>query len=220
MPVDRLEIPEIGEEAIVLNVLAAPVGENEPLQVLPLERPAGNIRRLWRGVNSGVEWLFGFATLFVGLAVLAALPLFQFLSLGYLLESGARVARTGRLRSGFIGVRKAARVGTICLGTWLVLLPVRFLSDMALSAEIIDPGGPVAGKWRLGLLVVIALAVLHIASAWSRGGRLRDFAWPFSFLWFVRRLWRGGFYREARDAVWQRLIGLRLPYYGLGLSSS
>ena len=44
-----------------------------------------------------------FATLIVALAVLAVLPIMQFLSLGYLLEAGGRVARTGRLREGFIG---------------------------------------------------------------------------------------------------------------------
>src|SRR4051812_17896102 len=33
---------------------------------------------------SGLEWLFGAAVLLVGLAVLAALPVLQFLSLGYL----------------------------------------------------------------------------------------------------------------------------------------
>ncbi len=51
----------------------------------------------WRCVRlltSMLEWLFGVAVLMVGLAVLAALPVLQFLSLGYLLEAGGRVART------------------------------------------------------------------------------------------------------------------------------
>ena len=45
-----------------------------------------------------------------GAGNLAALPLVQVLSLGYFLESAARVARTGRLRDGVIGVRRAAHV--------------------------------------------------------------------------------------------------------------
>ena len=60
---------------------------------------------------SAAEWIFGIVSLVLGLSMLAAVPLVQFLSLGYLLESSARVARTGRIRDGLIGVRLAARVG-------------------------------------------------------------------------------------------------------------
>jgi hypothetical protein len=201
----------------VLEVHCAALGSQDAGDQLEARSP-GIIRRSWRATASFLEWLFGFAAIIVGLAVLAALPLFQFLSLGYLLEAGARVARTGKLSAGFIGIRKAARIGTVCLGTWLVLLPARYLSDVALAAEIIEPGGELAGTWRRGLFVAISLTFLHVASAWARGGRLRDFAWPFSFVWLLRRLYRGGFYREARDAVWNRVTGLRLPYYfSLGL---
>ena len=70
-----------------------------------------------------MEWLFGLASLLVGLSTLAALPILQFLSLGYLLESSARVARSGRLRDGFVGVRRAARVGGIAAGLWLATVP-------------------------------------------------------------------------------------------------
>src|SRR5262245_39482409 len=62
---------------------------------------------------SGVEFVFGLVALVVGLAVLAAIPVLQFLSLGYLLEAGGRVARSGRLRDGWIGVRTAARLGGV-----------------------------------------------------------------------------------------------------------
>ena len=71
---------------------------------------------LGRRVGSGADWLFGVFSLVLGLSILAALPLAQFLSLGYFLESSARVARTGRLRDGLIGVRRAARLGGVALG--------------------------------------------------------------------------------------------------------
>src|SRR5207302_6061515 len=103
-----------------------------------------------RAVGSLLDWLFGAVVLLIGLAVLAALPLLQFLSLGYLLEAGGRVGRTGRLRDGFIGVRKAARVGGIVLGTWLMLLPLQLVSALATDAQLIDPDGPVALAWRRG----------------------------------------------------------------------
>jgi hypothetical protein len=169
--------------------------------------------RTLRMIGSVVEWLFGAAVLMVGLAALAALPLLQFLSLGYLLEAGARVARSGRLRDGFIGVRLAARLGVVVAACWLFLLPVRLVASLADAAYIIDPGGRVAANWRVGLFVLAGLTALHIGTACARGGRLRYFPWPFNFVWLLRRLWRGGYYAEARDAVWDVVVSLRLPYY-------
>ena len=146
--------------------VALPVTEEEwrQSQPVPPAPPRRNFVVRWvLAVGSAVEWLFGFACLFVALAVLAALPvlqflglgyipalshkaafllklpLLQFLSLGYLLEAGGRVARTGKLREGFIGVRLAARLGGVVLGSCLLLLPIRFVADMARAAEIIDP---------------------------------------------------------------------------------
>ncbi len=164
-------------------------------------------------VRSALEWVFGAAVVTVGLSVLAALPLLQFLSLGYLLEAGGRVARTGRLRDGFIGVRLAARLGGIVLGCWLLLLPVRFVADLAHAAQIVDPDGRAVRGLRLGLFVLIGSTAVHMATVCARGGRLRYFLWPFNGVWLFRRLLRGGYYTEARDAVWNTVLSLRLPYY-------
>jgi hypothetical protein len=197
------------------------------VNVLPAEQPPAPARRsrnpLWSAfrlvarcvgvVGSVLEWFFGAATLMVGLAVLAALPVLQFLSLGYLLEAGGRVARTGRLRDGFIGVRLAARLGGVVAGCWMLLLPVRLVAGMARSAWVIDPGGRSAANWRIGLSVLMGLTALHLAAACLRGGRLRYFLWPFNVIWLLRRLIRGGYYDEARDAVWETVVALRLPYY-------
>ena len=179
-----------------------------------LRRPRVNpLVEVIRFVASGIEWLFGLAVVMLGLAVLAAVPVLQFLSLGYLLEATGRVARSGRLRDGFVGVRTAARLGGIVLWSWLLLLPVRFVSDLATSAAIIDPRGRAAELWRLGLYALIAVTALHILTAVARGGKLRHFLWPFNFVWVARRVLRGGYYAEARDAVWDAVAALRLPYY-------
>src|SRR5262245_30045395 len=95
------------------------------------ERTGVSLGEVFRGIGRGVEWFFGLVAFVAGLAVLAALPVLQFLSLGYLLEAGGRVAGTGRFRYGFIGIRTAARVGGIVLGCWLFLLPVRLLAGWA-----------------------------------------------------------------------------------------
>jgi hypothetical protein len=206
---------------VILDALPVHAEPAVPLDVLPGDLPPSNpmvqaFRFAWRGVRavgSVLGWLFGVAVLMVGLAVLAALPILQFLSLGYLLESGGRVARSGRLRDGFIGVRLAARLGGIVLGCWLLLLPVRFVANLAYAAQIIDPGGRVATGWRVGLFVLIGLTAVHIGLACARGGRLRYFFWPLNFINVLLRLVRGGYYAEARDAVWGTAMSLRLPYY-------
>jgi hypothetical protein len=165
-------------------------------------------------ITSACEWVFGAITLILGLAVLAAIPILQFMSLGYLLEAGGRVARTGRLRDGFIGIRQACRIGGIFLGSGLILLPLWWISSLASSADLIDPDGPVARRWRVGLTVLTVLMLLHIVTACSRGGKLRHFLLPFTNpFWLARRLWRGGYYTEARDAVWDFVTALRLPFY-------
>ena len=184
--------------------------------VLPVaseERRSVFVVRAFYFVTSVIEWCFGVVSLFVGLAVLAAIPVVQFLSLGYMLEAGGRVARTGRLRDGFIGVRLAGRLGGVVLGIWLLLLPVRFVSDLTVSASIIEPGSRIAMMWRVGLFVLIGVTAFHILTVCARGGKLRYFVWPFNFVTVGRRVLRGGYYTQSRDAVWDTVMSLRLPYY-------
>jgi hypothetical protein len=170
--------------------------------------------RIIGAIASAAEWFFGLIALVLGLSMLAALPLVQFASLGYFLESSARVARTGRLRDGFIGVRRAARVGGLATAIWLTLVPAWLVSSYAHSAQLIDPGGPVARSWRVGLVVVTAVSLLHIATSCARGGRFRHFLWPVGHpFWLCRQLRDGVLYREARDSLWAFVAALRLPYY-------
>jgi hypothetical protein len=187
---------------------------------------------------AAVEWAFGVLCLIVALAVLSVIPIVQFVSLGYLLEVSGRIARTARWRddlprargfagfglylgqlllrfsSCFIGARKAARLGYFVAGFWLLLLPLRFVSSYALSAQLIAPDSPTARGWRIGLTALtVATAVLILpalyvmllfcraVAGWWHGG-------PFIFL---GRLLHG--YSEARDAVWEFLVALRLRYY-------
>ncbi len=170
--------------------------------------------RIARGLVSAAEWLFGVVSLLVGLSTLAALPLLQFLTLGYLLESSARVARSGRLRDGFVGVHRAARIGGLAMGIWLATLPAWLVGSLARSADLIDPGSPAARGWRVLLVIVAGLTVFHVLIACARGGRLRHFLWPFGHpFWLVRKLRQGGLYAESRDRFWAFLAALRPWYY-------
>jgi hypothetical protein len=218
---------------------------------------------VWHCFKLTAEWLFGLASVIGCLAVLAAIPILNFISLGYLLEASGRVARSGRIRDGFIDMPKFARIGSLVAGTWLWLWLPRFVSSMATDAWLIDPGGASARAWRVGLIVATVLITGHILLAWYSGGRLRHFFWPFltpfqlgakllfggivgpifrpaiTSLWpaFAEDLYntrplsewfppailaagirRGGMYAQARDAVWDFVVSLRLPqYFWLGL---
>ncbi len=169
-------------------------------------------RRVWNALGRGLEWLLGAAALVLALSLLATYPVLQMLSLGYLLETSGRVARTGRLRDGLVGYRKAARVGSVCLGVWLMLLPLRLVSSLAASARLIEPGCRADRGWSAALWVLTLLVVLHMIGACWRGGKLRHFLVPAPRL-LVRKLRERGAYAQARDAVYDFVVGLRLPYY-------
>ena len=184
---------------------AARVPEAAPRR-RPIRRVWTRIARLTRTIASAAEWLFGLASLLVGLSTLAALPMLQFLSLGYLLESSARVARSGRLRDGFVGVRRAARIGGLAAGIWLATVPAWLVGTVARSAELIDPGGRAARGWRVGPVRRGRPDGLPRPGGLRRGGRLRHFLWPFGHpFWLIRRLRAGGPVRR----VPRRLLGVR-----------
>lgn len=147
---------------------------------LPAERvPQSWPMYFWYLLCKSLEWLFGLASVVGCLAVLSAIPLVQFISLGYLLEASARVAKSGKLRQGFIDMPKFARIGSLVAGTWIMLLPLRYLSTLAQDAYLVDPGGANARAWRVGQLICTGLMLCHILLAWYSGGKLRHFFWPF-----------------------------------------
>jgi hypothetical protein len=184
----------------------------ESLEAPQVVDERGRLRRLRDAIGSAAEWLFGAASLVLALSFLATYPVLQMLSLGYLLEASGRIARTGRLRDGFVGVRKAARVGGVFFGVWLMLLPLRFASLMASSARLIEPDSRADRGWSAALVALTALMTVHIVGACWRGGKLRHFFWP-APIRLIRQLRERGAYARARDAVCDFIAGLRLPYY-------
>lgn len=192
-------------QAILLGTSTSAGDQAASLAITPSDS------RLWRtlkAIGSAWEWLFGTVSIIGGLALFTTIPVLQLLSLGYLLEVSGRIARTGQLRSGFIGVRKAARVGSILLGVWLFFWPLRFATSMWTQARLIDPTGPVARQWRLILVVLSVVIVAHVVGACLRGGRLRSFLRPRPIL-LCRQLFRRDVYTRARDAVWNFTVSLR-----------
>lgn len=179
-----------------------------------IENPAGQTVSLPKKLVSALDWVFGFGAILVGLALLSAIPGLNFLSLGYLLEVSSRVAETGKLRAGFVGVRKASLAGTIVAGTFLALLPARFAAGMWNDARLVSPGSAIESQWRMALIVLTILTFAHILWACARGGRIRHFFWP-APLFFLKTIFspRPGALLDAADRVGEWVGSLRLPHY-------
>lgn len=225
VPEGTVSSPQVGAsclEVVAVEVLEEPLLVAEPQSGIPTAIPPGTpnrptvqrkrIQSIGGLIGSAGEWLFGAVALIVGLSFLAAYPVVQLLSLGYLLEASGRIARTGHLSAGFVGIRKAARIGSLVLGAWLLILPLRLVSSLASSARLIEPHSPADRGWSVALAVLTLLTVLHIVGACWRGGRLRHFLWP-APIRTVRLIFSRGAYGRARDAVWNYATGLRLSYY-------
>ncbi len=122
--------------------------------------------------------VIGLATTVLTLAVISAIPVVNLLSLGFLLEASGRVARSGRLRNGFIGLSRFAAAGRILLACWLWILPIRLVYSFWQDAELIQAGSDAATRLRLILVLMILGIGAHLIRACLRGGKWRHFLWP------------------------------------------
>jgi hypothetical protein len=129
-----------------------------------------------------------------------------------LLHASGRVAASGKLRSGFVGIRKASIAGSFVVGAWLAFLPVRFVSGLWKDAELIDPAGPATRTWRIAVFMLTVVTVMHVIWACLRGGRLWHFLWP-APVKFWRWLSAPDKFEQIRNSVVNYLAELRLPYY-------
>ena len=175
----------------------------------PLKHPLKSIAWVIRAA-------FGIVSLVLLLAVVAAIPIVNFLALGYLLEVEARVARTGRLRDAFLLLDVAPRIGSIVLGVWLWILPLRVLGMNRRDAYFIEPGG--SSDQTLSILApIIALAVaVHICLSLARGGRLSCFFRPIKNVrWIMQRLRYDDYMTHATAGVQDFTRRLRLKHHFL-----
>lgn len=147
----------------------------------PLEtgsRQSSWVLRIFKAFGTFASHLFGIASVIFLLAFAANVPILQLLSFGYLLEVSGRLARQNSFRDAMIGLKKASVVGGILLGTWLTLWPTRLASNFWLEAYLIDPSSNQTAGFRFLQILMITLSLLHIATVWMAGGKLRYFFWP------------------------------------------
>ncbi|HBJ88256.1 MAG TPA: hypothetical protein DDZ88_31255 [Verrucomicrobiales bacterium] len=184
-----------------------------PQPVEAVSAPSPEVKQgFFQRVASALDWLFGLMALIALLAACSVIPALNFLSLGYLLHVSGTIARTGRIRDGFIGVRKAAVIGSIVAGIWVVVWPARLVSGFWKDAEIIAPGSSTSQAWHVGLVIVTVITLAHIAWACIRGGKLRHFLWP-QPLRFLRWLKAPGKFADSQRLITDYVMSLRLPFY-------
>ena len=136
-------------------------------------------------ISAAVELFLGGSTAAITLAIISVVPVLNLLSLGYLLEASGRVARSGRIRDGFIGFHRFATLGKVFLAAWLWTIPIRILHSFWIDAELIDSGSEMALRLRAVLVVTTIGIAAHLVWACLRGGKLRYFLWPAPIL-FLR----------------------------------
>ena len=91
----------------------------------------------FKKIFSGLEWCFGVVTMISLLTICAAIPILQFITLGYFLEISSRIVREKKVRAGFVGIRQAARIGGWALGTLMVWGPAFNLAGIFNDAQIL-----------------------------------------------------------------------------------
>ncbi|MEZ6136904.1 MAG: DUF4013 domain-containing protein [Pirellulaceae bacterium] len=203
-----VEPPRIGRTPVVAE-------QARPLTVrsLPPLAPSLNVRSVtanvagktfrwyhWPGWTLGRSW--DLASLLVLLAVVAAIPILQFASLGYLLNSAANLAHGKPWRQALPGMRLAGRLGVFVLLAALSWLPVFLVRDFSYSAQLLVPDSGTAIAWRVGALVIAAVCMVHIVWAAMRGGRWYHFLWP-APLRFLMQIWRPRTWNRASDALYE-----------------
>lgn len=174
------------------------------------------LRRPFAALAWIVRALFGVGSLIVLLALIAAIPIVNFLALGYLLEVEARVARTGKLRNAFLLLDVAPRMGSIALGIWLWLVPLRYLGLLRNDAYWLDPHGPASRRLEFFVPLAAVLVGTHLCLALARGGSFSCFFRPIKNARWLWQHWRQGDYWSIATAGIQDVVQrLRLKHHFL-----
>lgn len=189
-----------------------------PNHNLPTDGLWPNRWYLWPGWLVARSW--DVASLCVLLAVVAAVPIVQLASLGYLLYAAAELARGQPWSSALPGLRLAGRLGVFALLAFLLRLPVALVHDLSNSAQLLLPDSREAGLWRAAAFALTLLWMTHVVWAAMRGGKLRHFLWP-APLRFLREFFRRQTWQRASDGLYHVVSNLHFPrLWFLGLRAT
>lgn len=186
------------------NPFVIPASEVPTPPLLPLEERMGPGRfpGIWKPLRSAfwfVHLAFGTACLILVLAILAAIPGLNILTLGYLIDPQKRVAQSGRLRDGFPLMALAPRLGVIVFFSVLMLIPIRIQAVRVSDAAVIL-GATHARVVQMQTILQIMQTVvsIHLMLAIARGGSVSCFLRPVkNMIWFLRKI----FTRKGREEM-------------------
>jgi len=163
----------------------------------------------FKKIFSGLEWCFGVVTMISLLTICAAIPILQFITLGYFLEISSRIVREKKVRAGFVGIRQAARIGGWALGTLMVWGPAFNLAGIFNDAQILLTESKQLQPFNVSLGFIVLLTIPYTLWAWFRGARLRHFIWP-APVRFFRTILKRETYRLAVTGFWEFMSTLHL----------
>ncbi len=172
---------------------------------------------VWNWPLAGLGGAWNVMSLTVLLAIVAAIPLVQLISLGYLLKAAANLSAGRAWSTAFPGVRLAGRIATFAMLTALLWLPVWLVTDLSYSVQLLRPGTAQAAAWRIAAFVVASVWLVWVTWAAMRGGRWWHLMWP-SPIGFVKQIWRPTTWSKAADDLWalfERTRSLELWWLGL-----
>ncbi len=162
---------------------------------------------------------FAMLSVFLFLAVIAAVPGLNFLAMGYLLEAEGRVARTGRWRESFPLIHFAPRILALVVGMGFWTFLVSIFATAAADSALIDPNSQTTKFLQTARVIFAALVGLHLCLALARGGRINCFFRPLkNVLWLIKLLRQGRYWETAEASVKQFFKGMQLrEHFWLGL---
>ena len=185
----------------------------------------GRFPGIWKPVRM-VLWAihlgFGTVCLVFLLAILAAIPGLNILTLGYLIDPQRRVAQSGRLRDGFPLMVLAPRLGVICFFTLLFLIPITIqairVSD---AAVVLSPTDAQVVRMQTNLRILQTIVAAHLILAIARGGTVGCFLRPIkNVLWMLRQIFTAQG-RENMSRGMEQVLQLVKPvhHFWIGLKA-
>lgn len=155
----------------------------------------------WHWPAATLSGVWNLVSLTVLLAVVAAIPIVQLVSLGYLLQAAANLSSGRSWRTALPGIQLAGRIATFAMLTALLWLPVLLVTDLSYSVQLLRPGTSQAVAWRVAAFVVASGWLMWVTWAAMRGGRWWHMLWPRPVR-FAKQIWRPATWSKAADDLW------------------
>ena len=190
---------------------------SEQQQAARQPRPRSIVRRSVGWLNWLVSTVFNVASLIVCLAFLAAIPIVQLITFGYLLNVSGRLASGATLRDALPHLKSAGQIGLVVLAVVIGSLPVQLLVHWESVATLISPESPQSYWLRIAAIGAVCAGTWYLMWSLARGGRLIHFLWP-QPIRMLKQAWRPSTYAELPDRLWKFTKSLELwRFFWLGI---